>query len=135
MRTFPWRKADHPDEDDEETVFAAQNRTLRRRRRESPQPAVVDDTFVKVATAAGEPLALMWADMLRQAGMPCSVKGAGAWSSAFPVELQDHFLYVRRVDLARAARLLIPYASTTGPLTLEPAARARVLRRRRWRPQ
>nr|MDA8217109.1 hypothetical protein [Dehalococcoidales bacterium] len=92
--------------------------------------------IVKLARVASEPLALMWAETLRQEGIPCSIKGAGIWSSAFPVTMREHYLYVRGSDVTRAVRLLEPYASTEGPLILEQSVLSRAQRRhRRWRPQ
>lgn len=66
-----------------------------------------DDVIVYLATAPNEPLAEMWAEALREAGIKTMLKplgpGLGAWASAATLE---HELYVLRSQLA-AARALI----------------------------
>ena len=66
-----------------------------------------DDRVVYLTTAPNEPIALMWADMLREAEIPVIVQpggpGAGAWGS---VAVFEHVLSVRQRDLVRAQELL-----------------------------
>lgn len=66
-----------------------------------------EDRIVYLTTAPNEPIALMWADMLREADIPALVQpggpGAGAWGS---VAVFEHVLSVRQRDLARAQALL-----------------------------
>ncbi|MHB1130859.1 MAG: putative signal transducing protein [Chloroflexota bacterium] len=89
--------------------------------------------MVKLAFVDSEPLAEMFADMLRNEGITCVVKGAGAYSSALPFEINDHYLFVPAADLERAGQLLGEYSDANGALSLgAPAAlAARYGRRRR----
>ena len=62
-----------------------------------------DDPIVYLATAPNEPLAQMWAEVLRDAGIRTLVKavgpGFGAWGS---VATFEHELYVLRSQLGAA---------------------------------
>lgn len=68
---------------------------------------MTEDPVVFLATAANEPLALMWADVLNEAGIRAVVKpegpGVGAWGSAFALE---HALFVLRSRHAEAAAIV-----------------------------
>ena len=102
----------------------------RRRRLATPQGDGGERAVVKLATVAGEPYAKMWAELLQRHGIPSALKGTGVWSTPFPVDLREHYLYVRAEDAERAARLLAPFAGANQPLSLE---RPFAARRRRHR--
>jgi hypothetical protein len=67
----------------------------------------MSDRLAYLITAPNEPIALMWEEMLREAGIPALVRpggpGAGAWGS---VATFEHDLYVREEDVERA-RLIV----------------------------
>jgi hypothetical protein len=67
----------------------------------------MNDRLAFLITAPNEPIALMWQDMLRDAGIPALVRpggpGAGAWGS---VATFEHELYVRDEDLERARQIV-----------------------------
>ena len=60
-----------------------------------------------LVTAPNEPIALLWEQMLVEAGIPALVRpggpGAGAWAS---VATFEHEIYVRADDLDRARQIL-----------------------------
>jgi hypothetical protein len=94
-----------------------------------------DESLVKLATVHSEQLAQMYAEMLHNEGIPCVVKGTGGWSSAMPLGVNEHFLFVPKGDVERASSLLTGYGSPGDDLALDlPQARA-AGRGRRWRPQ
>lgn len=66
-----------------------------------------DDPIVYLVTAANEPMAQMWADILKDAGIQTMLKpigpGVGAWASAATFE---HEIFVLRSQHARAEELL-----------------------------
>ena len=68
---------------------------------------MTDDPIVFLATAANEPLARMWAEILADAGIRAMVKaggpGIGAWGSAATLE---HELYVLRSQLPEAETII-----------------------------
>jgi hypothetical protein len=65
------------------------------------------DDAAFLITAPNEPIARMWEEMLRDAGIPALVQpggpGAGAWAS---VATFEHNLYVRQEDLDRAREIV-----------------------------
>lgn len=67
----------------------------------------MSDDVTFLITAPNEPIARLWEEMLREAGIPSLVRpggpGAGGWGS---VATFAHDLYVRERDLARA-RLIV----------------------------
>jgi len=69
-----------------------------------------DDPVVLLTTAPNEPLAMMLAEALREAGIETLVKalgpGFGAWASAATFE---HELYVLRSRLAEARAVIAEF--------------------------
>ncbi len=67
----------------------------------------MSDDIVFLMTAANEPMARCWEDILVDAGIPVLVRpggpGAGGWGS---VATFAHDLYVRQDDLARAQEIV-----------------------------
>jgi hypothetical protein len=67
----------------------------------------VSDEIAFLAEAPNEPIARLWEEMLREAGIPALVRpggpGAGGWGS---VATFEHNVYVRERDLPRARDLL-----------------------------
>lgn len=67
----------------------------------------MNDDVAYLITAPNEPIALMWEQMLRDAGIPALVRpggpGAGGWGS---VATFAHDLYVRGEDLERARQIM-----------------------------
>ena len=68
---------------------------------------MTDDPIVYLATVPNEPLARMWAEVLKDAGIRTMVKslggGIGGWGSAATLE---HELYVLRSRLPEAEAIL-----------------------------
>ncbi len=68
---------------------------------------MTDDPIVYLATAPNEPIARMWADVLRDEGIQTMLKpigpGVGAWASAATFE---HELFVLRSRLDQAREVL-----------------------------
>lgn len=66
-----------------------------------------DDEIVLLTISPNEPLALMWAETLREAGIKTMLKplgpGFGAWASAATLE---HELYVLAADLEPARAIM-----------------------------
>jgi len=89
-----------------------------------------EEPLVKVAEAANEALAGMWAELLENNGIPCLAKatgvGIGGWASA---ALLPHYLYVRAGDEQRAIELLESFAADDPSLTIKPLRRPH-----HWRP-
>lgn len=80
-----------------------------------------EEPLVKIATAANEPLARMWAEALERQGIPCLVKPVGGpgidgvWAGA----VFEHELWVRASQAKEAAALLVDYDGPQADLTLE----------------
>lgn len=74
-----------------------------------------DDAIVAVATAPNEPLAAMWVEALREAGIVAMLKplgaGFGAWASAATMEQE---ISVRAGDEAAARAMLADLAAEDG---------------------
>ena len=89
-----------------------------------------DVDIVQAAHADSETEALMWSDMLRDAGIRALIRsggpGAGGWGSAASF---DHYLYVRADQLDQARAIL---AASQAPAS-RPRARSRapIVHRRR----
>lgn len=82
-----------------------------------------EDGVIRLTTAPNEPEALMWAETLRDAGIPAMLKpggpGAGAWASSATFE---HEIYVHERDYDRARSLVRALLQGGGSIT-RPAAR------------
>lgn len=67
----------------------------------------MNDEVAYLITAPNEPIARMWEQILRDAGIPVLVRaegpGMGGWAS---VAISAHDLYVRGSDLERAKRIM-----------------------------
>lgn len=94
-----------------------------------------DEDLVKLATVASEPLAQMYAELLRREGIPCMVKGAGGWSSALPLQVNQLYLLVPERDLRKAGEILSGFAGPHEELSLEDRAAIVARPGRVWRPQ
>jgi hypothetical protein len=75
----------------------------------------VNDEIVYLITAPNEPIARLWEQMLREAGIPALVQpegpGMGGWGSA---ALLEHDLFVRETDLERARRIVASDSDVSG---------------------
>ncbi|MDP2727269.1 MAG: DUF2007 domain-containing protein [Dehalococcoidia bacterium] len=80
-----------------------------------------EEHLVKIATAANEPLAHMWAEDLENQGIPCLAKPVGGpgitgvWAAA----VFEHELWVRASQAAEAVNILSEYEGAQGDLTIE----------------
>lgn len=80
-----------------------------------------EDLLVKVATAANEPLARMWAETLDREGILCLVKPvtgpgtAGVWAAG----IIEHEIWVRGSQAERAAAILSEMAGSDDDLIIE----------------
>jgi hypothetical protein len=67
----------------------------------------MNDDLAYLITAPNEPIARMWEQILRDAGIPALVRpegpGMGGWGS---VALSPHDLYVRESDLEQARQIM-----------------------------
>jgi Putative prokaryotic signal transducing protein len=71
------------------------------------EQAMTSDDIRYLMTAPNEPIARLWEQILREAGIPALVRpggpGAGAWGS---VATFEHGIFVRERDLARAREIV-----------------------------
>lgn len=72
-----------------------------------------EEPLVRIATAANEPLARMWAEALESQGIPCLVKPVGGpgipgvWAAG----IFEHELWVRASQAEEAEAILREYLS------------------------